>query len=136
MGERALKITLVGGVCGTVGHVLSINFSGQTRGVVDVSDMDSTGLFREFLSGMADAGDASLELMYDGTASGVADALQTAYALGAVETWTFSYTETTSTWVAAGFIISLSAPGGDLEGAVTQSLTIKFTGVPVYTDAT
>jgi len=135
MAERGYNITLTGGSTGVVAKIISLSGGGQTRDTIDISDMDSTSNFRELLSGMADAGEISLELTYQGTASGEADSLQTAFAGGTTETWTIAYGGTTSSWACPGFITSLGIPGGDYEGKVTQSLTIKFTGVPTYTDA-
>jgi len=134
MAERGFALTLAGATASTIGNIISLSGGGQTRDTIDVSDMDSTSNFRELLSGVADGGEISIELTYDGTAAGTANYLNTSYQSGTAEEWTITYTGTSSTWVCTGFITSLGIPGGDYEGKVTQSLTIKFTGVPVYTD--
>lgn len=118
----------------TVGNIISISGPNQTRDSVDVSTMDSTSKMREFLPAMLDAGEVTFELNYDGTAAGTANDLNTAKSATAA-TWTIVFPGggTTSSWASAGFITALghAVPFDD---KVTQSVTIKFTGLPTYTD--
>lgn len=130
----------------TIGNIISISGPNQTRDSIDVSTMDSTSKRREFLSGMLDAGELTAEMNYDGTASGTADALNTlkttelAYSgTTPLQAWKLQFYDsantnyTNSSWACAGFITALghAVPFDD---KVTQSLTIKFSGVPTYTD--
>ena len=126
-------ITLTGGTVGAVGNIISISGPDQSRDSIDISTMDSTSKAREFIAGLWDAGEVSVELNYDGTNVATANSLSTAFQLGTAETWTIVFPDT-STWAASGFITSLghAIPHDD---KVTQSLTIKFTGVATFTDA-
>lgn len=122
----------------TVGNIISISGPNQTRDSIDVSTMDSGTKFREFLPGMLDAGELTAEMNYDGTNAGVADKLHTLRTATA-QTWKLQFydrattSQTHSSWASAGFITALghAVPFDD---KVTQSLTLKFTGVPTYTD--
>lgn len=118
----------------TVGNIISISGPNQTRDSVDVSTMDSTSSFREFVPSMLDPGEMTFECNYDGTAAGTANELNTAKtATAATWTVTFSGGSATSSWACKGWITALghAIPFDD---KVTQSVTIKFTGIPTYTD--
>lgn len=131
-GTHGHGTSLVGGTAGTIGNIISVNVGGQTRDPIDKSTMDSTSKFREFISGMADAGELTVEVNYDGAASGVGDSLSTAYQGGTAETWTITFVDA-STFACSGFITNLgfAAP---FEDKISQSITIKLTGVPTFTD--
>lgn len=118
----------------TVGNVMSISGPNQTRDSVDVSTMDSTSKTREFVPCMLDPGELTLEMNYDATASGTAHLLDAAQT-NTEATWTLTFPGggTTSTWACKGFITALghAVPFDD---KVTQSLTLKFSGVPSYVE--
>jgi len=80
---------------------------------------------------MLDAGEATFELNYDGSASGTANDLNT-FLTNTAATWTITFADT-STWACSGFITALghAIPFDD---KITQSMTLKFTGVPTFLD--
>ncbi len=131
-GTHGHGSSLAGGTVGDVGSIISMSVDGQTRDPIDISTMDSTNKFREFISGMADAGEITVEINYNGASGASANDLQTAYALGSAEEWTFTMPDT-SKLVVQGFITSLGI-AVPFDDKITQSFTIKLTGVPVYTD--
>jgi hypothetical protein len=95
--------------------------------------MDSTNKWREKIPGMLDAGEATLEINYDGTAGGTADKLNTLLTATA-QTITITFNGTaTSTWVCAGFMTGLGHTE-PFEDKVTQTVSLAFTGAPTYTD--
>lgn len=116
----------------TVANIIAITGPDQTKDPIDISTMDSTSKFREFIGGMLDAGEITFEINYDGSAAGTTDALNTLYVATATETMTVTFPDT-SLWAAVGFITALghAVPFDD---KITQSLTVKLTGVPTYTD--
>jgi len=61
----------------TIGNIISITGPNQTRDSIDVSTMDSTSKWREFIPGMLDAGEVTFTCNYDGTAAGSANDLNT-----------------------------------------------------------
>ena len=131
-GTHGHGCTLVGATAGTIGNIVSVEMGGEVRDPIDISTMDSTSKFREFIGGMADPGEITAQVNYDGSASGVMQNLHVQYAAGLAETWTFNLADT-SKFVAQGFITNLGV-AAPYEDKITQSLTIKLTGVPVYTD--
>lgn len=133
MATHGHGTTLAGGTAGTIGNILSVDIGGRARDSLDSSDMDSTDKFREFISGMADEGDLTVEVNYDGANAGIADALDTAYQLGTAETWTITWPDG-STFVCSGFITSLGV-ATPFEDKITQSLTIKLSGKGTYSAA-
>jgi len=118
---------------GTVGNIQSINIAGQTRDVVDISTMASTGKFKEYIAGMADAGELTVEVNYDGTTSTVAAALQADYAGGTVGDWTITLPGTAASVFACSGLISNLGTAIPKDDKITQSITIKLSGVPSFT---
>jgi len=121
----------------TIGNVTTITGPGQARDPIDISTMDSTSKFREFIPGMSDAGEITCELNYDGSAAGTANELLKGTYCGMMSTvtdldWTITLPDT-SKYSCNGFVTGLghAIPFDD---KVTQSLTIKLSGVPTYTD--
>ncbi len=135
-----------------IGNVISITGPSQTRDAIDFSTMDSTSKFREFLPGMLDAGEITFDVNYDGSAAGNATILggtnattgllkNTNTALTYYLIFNDNGTHTTavsnivfhSHWFAKGLMTALghAIPFDD---KITQSVTIKLTGVPTYVD--
>ncbi len=119
----------------TLLNIISIAGPNQTRDSIDISTMDSSAKWREFIPGMLDAGELTFELNYDGAADagfgGRANTFNAAFTNPA-STWTVQFPDA-STWACSGFMTALghAIPFDD---KITQSATVKFTGVPTYTD--
>lgn len=116
-----------------VGNIISISGPDQARDSIDISTMDSSNKFREFIPGMLDSGEITVELNYDGTAAGTADALNTLKTASALTVLVTFQGTATSTFSCSGFITALghAIPFDD---KVTQSLGLKLTGSATYTD--
>ena len=121
-----------------IGNIITIGGPDQSRDAIDKSTMDSTNKWREFINGMIDAGEVTLDVNYDGAASGTANDLNTlATSTSVYEVKIVVNDHTTasncSNWKCNGFITSLghAIPFDD---KITQSVGIKFTGAPTYTD--
>jgi hypothetical protein len=100
--------------------------------------MGSTSKFREFLPAMLDAGEVTIEINYDGTSAGTADLLSD-YLVSSVNTAIVvrfgDHTQPTneSHWDCLGAITALGQ-AIPFDDKVTQSVTIKLSGVATYTD--
>jgi len=112
----------------TIGNIISISGPNQSRDSIDISTMDSTNKFREFIPGMLDSGEITFELNYDGTALGTAHALQL-LKTNTAQYWHITFpdhtTETSKSDIyCLGFITALghAIPFDD---KVTQSVTVK-----------
>jgi predicted secreted protein len=121
----------------TIGNIISIGGPEQSRDAIDKSTMDSTNKWREFIPGLLDAGEVTVEINYDGTAAGTADKLNTMFTNSAqyfrVTVNDLTTASSKSYYQSAGFLTGLghAIPHDD---KVTQSVTIKLTGQPTYTD--
>jgi len=121
-----------------IGNIISIGGPDESRDSIDKSTMDSTSKWREYISGMLDAGEVTFDVNYDGAAAGTANDLNTlATSTSVYEVKVIVNDHTTaanrSTFKCNGFITALghAIPFDD---KITQSVGIKFTGVPTFTD--
>ena len=121
----------------TVGNITSIGGPNQARDTIEKSSMDSTNKWREFIGGMIDAGEMSADINYDGSSGGDANLLD-ALKTNGTQYWKITFNDHTteaskSNFYCKGFITGLghAIPFDD---KITQSVTIKLSGTPVYTD--
>jgi len=120
-----------------VGNIISIGGPELARDALDVSTMESTSKYREFIPGMLDSGEITVEVNYDGTAAGTGNFLSaqmTQTAQTVLITLPAQGAGGTSSWSVSGFMTGLghAIPFDD---KVTQSITFKLTGVATYTDS-
>ena len=116
-----------------IGNIMSIGGPSQGKDPIEISTMDSTTKFREFIPGMMDAGELTCDINYDGAAAGTGDDLNTLYLSTATDlAWVITFLDT-SEYRCVGFITALghTIPFDD---KVTQSVGIKLSGVPTFTD--
>lgn len=113
-----------------VGGLTSIGGIEVSADTVDVTSLDTTGGYKEYLAGFKDAGEVSLEgylddaddgqaAVYAALNSGTVQKCEIAFPNGAK--WTFD-------GIVAGFSTSAST-----EDAVTFSSTIRVSGNPTFT---
>lgn len=128
-----------------IGGVIDITGPTQTRDSIDVSSMDSAAKFKEHIPAMLDAGEITFDVNYDGSASGVADTLNSLltnantamiYTVGFFDgTASTNVSDVTnhSFFQCKGLMTGLghAIPFGD---KITQPVTIKLTGVRTFTD--
>jgi predicted secreted protein len=107
----------------SVGQIVSISGPNLSRDSIDISNMGSTNKWKEFLPGMLDAGECTIELIYDGTTVAT---LLAAQLTASASTMVVTYPDN-GTWSAAGFITSLGH-SVSFDDAVKQSVGVKFTG--------
>lgn len=113
-----------GGVFTAVAGVTSITPPNYTRDAIEHTDMASPSEAREYLAGLIDAGEVTIELNYVPSASDVIIAALTT-GLGAFRitfpngvTWTFLAVPTNY------------APGAPLDDKLTATATFKISGLP------
>lgn len=123
-----------GGTGGTaIAQVTNIGGPGMSVETYDVTSHDSTGKWREFVSGLKDGGEISLDLNFD-----PANATQKAAAGGALFDMTagtatnyalvFPDSATTS-WTFNAFVTAFE-PTAPHDGKLTATCTLKITGAP------
>ena len=120
-----------GAVYAAIGQVKDITGPGLTRGTIDVTDHDSSGV-REFLAGLTDGGELTFSIGFDPTnAEHVAlhTSLTTASCTASAAAWELDLNvcSGTAVWTFDGFVTGFS-PGVPVEGEQTVDLSVKLNG--------
>ena len=125
-GISGFGTTLAGLAAGTLGHITSLSVGGLTAADLNRTTMDSPSGWEEFIAGLKNAGELTVDLLYETDNHDVVQG-----ALGTSDTWTITLPEA-STFVCAGYVnnLGLEIPMDDL---ISQSLTIKLSGLPAFT---
>jgi len=134
--EKSLGTTLTKTLSGVeetdliVGNLTSIGEVGVESDEVDVTTLDSSAGYKEFVAGFKDAGEVSLAgILKD------EDDMETLLALAesqAIEEWTIE-TDSGSTWVFDGFLKTFKETESTVEGVRGFSASIRISGAPDYT---
>lgn len=132
--ERNLGTTLtkVSGTEMVVGNLTSISEIGLESEEIDVTTLDSTSGFKEFIAGSMDAGEVTLAGIIKSEAN-MEDLLALALAR-TVESWEIE-TASGSMWEFDGFVKSFKEGEASVDGVRTFSMTIRISGEPTYTSA-
>ena len=108
------------------GLVMDISTPDISVEEIDISNMDSTLQWREFISGWKVGGEPSVTIQH------VEATTALLYALVAVDDTDFIIEFSNgATWTFTGYVSALAEPD-DIDGIVTTELSIKITGVPVF----
>lgn len=117
------------GVFSTVGEVLDIAPPSMTRDVVDATHMQSPERWREYIAGLKDGGEVSVEVNF------VPGNAATTAALADLNTDTPGYYKITfpddTEWGFAAFMTGIE-PGDPLDDKMTATFTFKLTGKPAF----
>lgn len=131
MAKRALGTTLAIGstIVGGLTSISGVELSAET---IDVTTLDSTGGYREFIGGFKDGGEVSA----DGYLSdlGTAEATLVTKVGGDEEDCVITFSNG-ATWAFNGVVTGFST-SADLEDAIGFSITIKVSGKPTFTAGT
>lgn len=126
-GISGFGTTLQGASTGVVGMITRAALAGfDVDNDIDITTMNSPQKWKRFISGLKDAKEVSLDLVYE-----KANMVVILGALGSAnEAWTVVLPDG-STFVCSGYVkhIGTEIPMGDKIG---QTLTIRFSGVPTF----
>lgn len=111
-----------------IAQIRSISGPDSEADMVDTTTMDSSTNYRTFIQGLADPGQVTLELVYDGTSVGHAR-LETYQENMTSKVYTISYPTSANTQSFTAYVQSLSVEI-PLDDLITQSVTLKITGDP------
>lgn len=118
-----------GGSFATIGEVLSITPPALSRDAVDVTHMESTERWREFIGGLKDGGEVSVELNFD-----PGDATTTSL-LADLNANTAGYYKITfpdaTAWGFAALLTGFES-SDPLDDKMTATVTFKLTGKPGF----
>lgn len=115
-----------------IAEVLSINGPSYSMDVIDVTHLQSTGSFREFIAGLRDAGEVSFDVNFDPDATTHAS-LRTDYEAGTKKNYKLVLPDPTPTTFAFAAFITGYVPSYPLGDKMAASLTLKITGKPTIT---
>lgn len=117
----------------TVGEIQSLSGT-RSRRIIEILSTDSTDNAVEKIAGALNEGEVTFHCVYDGSAAGVYNKLNTAYQAGTKGTCLITYPNT-SNHSASGIISSLGLPSfSEADGEISVDVTIALDGKAVYTD--
>lgn len=103
----------------------------QDSNEVDITDLGTTGGFREFLQGFKDPGEVTIESLYDPSLSPHQEAvggLKHLYNTGGEETFTYTLGDGSSTISFDAYVKSLSGPTAGVDEPHVITYTLRVTG--------
>jgi predicted secreted protein len=120
----------------TVAGLTSISGLELSADTTDVTTLDSAGGYREFIGGLKDAGEVSVEGFLDATTGKGQKEMYDLFESGAVEDFTIDFpAETKTKWEFKGIVTGFST-NVSLEDPLAFSATIKVSGAPTLTVTT
>lgn len=112
----------------TLAEVTSITPPNLTRDTIDATHMLSTSRYREFISGLRDGGEATIELNFIPGGAAMTSLLAD-FISNAVVPYKILFPNSTA-WTFDAFVTSIG-PEAPLDDKMSASITFKITGVPV-----
>ena len=132
MATRSLGTILNAGTQ-KIGGLTSIGGLELSSDTIDVTTLDSSGGYREFINGFKDAGEITVEGFFLGAKDAGQQALYTLFESGASEEFEIVFpTEAGASWEFTGIVTGYST-SADLEDPLAFSGTIKVSGAPTLT---
>lgn len=115
--------TVTPGTYTVIGSVTALKPPALKRNVIDVTAHDSPGEWMEFIGGLKDAGEVSLDINYN---PAVHDTLTADFALTTTKNWKITFPDAT-TWIFA-VVLTGFAPNAPYDDKLSATLTFKVTG--------
>lgn len=119
----------ISGTFAAVGEVMAINGPGLARDAMEVTDMDSTDRFREFVGGLKDGGEISLDVGFDPNSDDVTDWLSD-FNTNTAGYYKIVFADSTE-WGFAALLTGFE-PSTPHEDKMTATVTYKLTGKPTF----
>lgn len=120
----------------TVGEIQSVS-GARTRRIIEILSCDSSDSAVEKIAGALNEGEITFHCIYDGSAAGVYNQLNTAFQAATptpMATGLITYPDT-SNHSCKGIISSLGLPSfSEADGEISIDVTIAFSGKATYTD--
>lgn len=110
-----------------VSEVTNITWPGYTRDAVDATNMASPNEFREFIPGLMDAGEVTIEINFIPSASDVIITALTAATAGQ-----FKIAAASGVNIVFSAIVTAYSPQAPLDDKMSASATFKITGKPTW----
>lgn len=118
----------------TIGEIMSMSGSGRTLNIHEIATVDSTDGVIEKIAGLINEGNVTVHVIYDGSAAGVYNDLNTDFLARTSATCLITHSDTSSLSVTA-LISSLGLPSFGAAGEpVELDTTFEFSGKITFTD--
>ncbi len=113
-----------------IGEITGVSGPGLSRDTIDVTDVDSTDRWREFIGGLKDAGEVSLEINWDPNASPDVSNFLTDINANAARNYKLTFPDTTA-WTFSALMTGLEVEDPH-DDKMTASVTYKLVGKPAF----
>lgn len=136
--QKAIGTTLTKTMSGAevadlvIADLTKIGEIGVESDEIDVTTLDSTGGYKEFIAGAKDGGEVSLEGFVKSEAN--VEAMLALAESQTVEEWTIE-TPSGSTWVFNAFVKMFKEAEATVDGVRGFTASLRISGAPVYTPA-
>lgn len=115
-----------------VAQVRSISGGSLSLDTVDVTTHDSAGGWREFVATLIDAGEVSVEIVFDPD-NATHTSLRTDLVARTATTYSITFTDTTpAVWTFSAFVTAFE-PSAAVDGELSATVTLKITGAVTVT---
>lgn len=127
-----LKFTPAGGTQVVVGKLTSVGEIAPEAEEVDITTLESTGGYREYMQGFRDSGELEITGFHDANDAGQT-ALRTAFASGASGAFEVKFPDDTAVTF-SGFIKSHTIGSAEVDGAIGFGAAIRISGAVTVTE--
>lgn len=128
-----LKFTPAGAQQVTVGRLTSVGEIQPDSEELDVTTLESTGGYREYIQGFRDSGEVEISGFHDAGDAGQ-KALRAAYNSGAAGAFQVDFPDGSKVEF-SGFVKSHTIGSAEVDGAIGFGATLRITGPVVLTEA-
>ena len=117
----------------SIARLTAINGVEVTADTVDVSNHLSSDAYKEYLVGMIEPGELSVEGQFDAADTTGQHAMIVDLNARAAKTWTITFPSASgATWTGSGFLVGFKVGDATLDGAIAFSARVKLTGKPTF----
>ncbi|SHH86571.1 phage tail tube protein [Desulfosporosinus lacus] len=113
-----------------IAEITNISSPKLTAGEIDVTSMDSANGYKEYIQGMRDGGDVSVEGNFINSDTNGQVGLVTDFNAGTVQSFVITFPDGT-TWTFSAFVKGFELDDAEVEGKMGFKATLKVTGKPV-----
>lgn len=111
----------------TMGEVTSFTFS-TSADAIDVTNMGSTNKAREFIAGLVDHGEVSIDMAFLPDETDGQVALEVDMKAGTIRNYRLTYTDSTPSVDTFNAVITNYTRSGEVADKLSASVTLKVTG--------
>ncbi len=130
-GTKFQRETVTPGTYADIAQVVNISGPSLSRDTVDATNHASTSRWKEFIGGLRDAGEVTVELQFDPDSTGHAD-LRSDLAVDAVHNYRIIFTDPTPTQWTFAALVTRFEPRAPHDEKLTATVSLKLSGVPTF----